>query len=296
MERVDELRREDSREPRSVECGDWRVTRLGDGEIRLDGGAMWGVVPASVWRALTPPDADNTIRVAIRPFLATRGDAVALIEPGLGSRWSEKERARYRIELGETTASSLARLGLAPEDVTDVVATHCHWDHFAGALAERDGRIVPAFPNARVHAPAVEVRRALDASGDVRRASYRREDVEAFLGDPRLVEYEGEREILPGLRVHVLGGHSEGVSVVTIDDREGSGAIFWSDVVPTTHHVQPPYIMAFDVDVERSFRVRSRWLARAADERRIGLFYHDAEVAFARIERDGRRYAARPLA
>ena len=102
-------------------------------------------------------------------------------------------------------------------------------------------------------------------------------------------------ELLPGLTLHVLGGHSDGVSVVTLEDA-GETAIFWSDVVPTTHHVQPPYIMAYDIDVVRSFEVRSEWLARAADGGWTGLFYHDEEHAFGRVRRDGERYTVDVLA
>ena len=114
--------------------------------------------------------------------------------------------------------------------------------------------------------------------------------------DCRLLQgFEGSQEILPGVRAHVLGGHSSGVSLVTVGEHKpGPTAVFWSDVVPTTHHIQPPYIMAYDIDVVRSFEVRSEWLARAAEERWLGLFYHDVDEAFGRVRRDGRRYAFEP--
>jgi len=98
-----------------------------------------------------------------------------------------------------------------------------------------------------------------------------------------------------GLRCHVLGGHSDGVSVITLnEDGAGETAIFWSDVVPTAHHIQPPYIMAYDIDVVRSFDVRSRWLERAAKEGWTGLFYHDVDHPFGRIAKVGRRFAFEP--
>ena len=131
--------------------------------------------------------------------------------------------------------------------------------------------------------------------GDVRRASYRASDVEPILEAGLLETWEGERELLPGLVAHQLGGHSDGVSVVTVEGG-GETAIFWSDVVPTTHHVQPAYVMAFDVDVARSFEQRSLWIERAAQGGWTGLFYHDTEVPFARIRRDERRYAVEPIA
>jgi glyoxylase-like metal-dependent hydrolase (beta-lactamase superfamily II) len=94
----------------------------------------------------------------------------------------------------------------------------------------------------------------------------------------------------------MLGGHSDGVSVVTInEDGDGDTAIFWADVVPTTHHIQPPYIMAYDIDVVRSFEVRSEWMERAAAGGWIGLFYHDVDFGFGRLEKDGRRFALEPI-
>lgn len=276
-------------EPRSVSLGDWRITALSDGFLRLDGGSMWGVVPAALWRALTPPAQDNTILLALRPFLLERGDLRVVVEPGVGDRWDPKLRAIYGLVRDDTLERSLARLGLAPADVTHVVASHCHWDHVGAQVVERDGRPAPLFPNARHFAPAVEVRMAKHAD-HVRRASYRAEDVTPIEAAGLLETYSGERELLPGLTAHELGGHSDGSSVITLRDGERT-AIFWGDVVPTTHHVQPPYIMAYDIDVVRSFEVRSAWLERAAQGGWLGLFYHDVDFPFARLVRAGKRYA-----
>lgn len=282
-----------SASPESFDVGGWRITPLVDGRMRLDGGAMWGVVPKPLWEKLTPPDADNSIDIAIRPFLARKGDFVVVVECGLGDRWDEKAKRIYRIATEPSLVASLASVGVAPEDVTHVVASHCHWDHFGAAVARRGTELVPRFPRARYFAPAIEISNALTPD-HVRRASYRAEDVEPLIVAGVLTDYEGSVELLPGLHAHVLGGHSDGVAVITLGDEASSDcAIFWSDVVPTTHHVQPAYIMAFDIDVARSFDVRSQWLARAAERGWLGLFYHDAERATARLVRDGKRYTLR---
>lgn len=282
-------------EPRRIRVGGWTVTALTDGFMRLDGGAMWGVVPANLWRPLTPPADDNTIALALRPFLAERDGARVLIEVGVGDRWSPKERAIYHIEAPVCLVDALARVGVDPASVTHVVASHCHWDHIGAQVRGVDGELLPTFPNARHFAPAVEIERA-KRPGHARSGSYRADDVAVVERAGLLEPFEGSRELLPGLEVHVLGGHSDGVSVITLRGEGDDVAVFWSDVVPTRHHVQPPYIMAFDIDVVRSFEVRSEWLARAADGRWIGLFYHDLEEPFGRLVREGRRYAFEPLA
>jgi glyoxylase-like metal-dependent hydrolase (beta-lactamase superfamily II) len=274
--------------------GQWMVTALSDGTFRLDGGAMWGVVPANLWRALTPPAADNTIALALRPFLARRGDDVVLIEGGVGDRWTEKLRALYHLQGGGGLGASLRAAGVEPEEVILVVASHCHWDHIGALVVDGPAGPAPLCPRARHWMPRREIERCLHPD-HVRRGSYRPEDL-APLVEAGLVEpFDGIAQPLPGLAVHELGGHSDGVSVVTLGDLAGpDAAIFWSDVVPTTHHVQPPYIMAYDIDVERSFTVRSQWLARAADGGWLGLSYHDESVAFSRLVRDGRRYRSQP--
>ncbi len=277
-------------ERRSVRVGEWEVTALSDGFMRLDGGAMWGVVPKNMWSRWTPAAEDNTILMALRPFLARRGEDCVVIEVGIGSRWEKKWQDIYHIERSDTLRSTLAACGVAPEAVTHVVASHCHFDHIGAQVEERDGRLVPLFPNALHFAPAIEIEVAKHPD-HVRRASYRPEDVLPIEEAGLLRALDADDEPLPGIRVHQAPGHSDGVSVVTINE-EGAGdtAIFWADVVPTTHHIQPAYIMAYDIDVSRSFESRSLWLERAAEQGWIGLFYHDADHAFGRIVKGDKRF------
>src|SRR5262245_40937551 len=280
--------------PRRIQVGEWRISELSDGFFRLDGGAMYGVVPAKLWRKLTPPAEDNTIRLALRPFLAERGGDKVVIEVGIGERWEEKWSAIYQMERTVTLEESLALAGTEPSEITHVVATHCHWDHIGGQVVVRGGRPVPLFANARHFAPRIEIEMA-KKPGHARAASYRAADVLPIEEAGLLTAFEGRREIVPGLVVHTLSGHSDGVSVVTLGEGTAECAIFWSDVVPTTHHVEPAYIMAYDIDVVRSFEVRSEWIERAARENWTGLFYHDEHHAYARIVRDGKRFACRPI-
>jgi len=281
--------------PQRIRAGSWSITALSDGWLRLDGGSMWGVVPKSMWSAWTPAAADNTILLALRPFLAERGDVRVLVEPGVGDRWSPKLARIYGLVRAPTLDSSLEMADIGPDSITHVIGTHAHWDHIGAWVVERDGRLGPRFPRAKHYLPRIEldVARAADA---VRAASYRAEDVEPIERAGILTTLSDSTEILPGLRVHVLGGHSDGVAVVTFDEEASDGAIFWSDVVPTAHHVQPPYIMAYDLDVARSFAVRSEWIARAAERGWTGCFYHDVDHAFGRVRREGKRYAVELVA
>ncbi|MCA9001944.1 MAG: MBL fold metallo-hydrolase, partial [Planctomycetes bacterium] len=269
--------------PQPVKLGDWTLTVVRDGFFRLDGGAMWGVVPQAIWREMTPPAEDNTIRMALNCFLAERGDVKVLIEGGVGDRWSDKHRAMYHLDRAQNLRRSLAALDLKPEDITHAVASHCHWDHVGAWVEEVDGELKPLMPNAKHYAPEAEIAQCLNPDA-IRRASYRAEDLQALLDADLLMGFTGETQLIEGLTTHVLGGHSSGVSVIRLDGGSPADqAIFWADVVPTAHHIQPPYIMAYDMNAEVSYHVRSEWLERAAQGGWLGLFYHDPETPFGRI-------------
>ena len=176
-----------------------------------------------------------------------------------------------------------------------MIASHCHWDHIGSLVVGSDEDLRPLFPNAIHYMPEVEVE-MLKHADHARRASYRLEDLLPIEEAGLLETFEGETELLDGVVAEVVGGHSDGVSIITVNRTgEGATAAFWADVVPTTHHIQPPYIMAYDIDVVRSFNQRSALLELAANEGWIGLFYHDADEAFGRVSRAGKRYEFLPL-
>ncbi|MDE0895942.1 MAG: MBL fold metallo-hydrolase [Planctomycetota bacterium] len=289
----------------TYQAGEWRITPLSDGFFRLDGGSMWGVVPANLWRKLTPPEEDNTIALAARPFLLERGEGadrqVVVLEPGIGDRWEPKWKGIYHMLREDTLQSTLAACGVAPEDVTHVFATHCHWDHIGAMVVEREGKLVPLFPNAQHRFPSIEVDMTR-APGHARKASYRSEDIDAVIDADLLEAFDATAAdgdegvlLLPGLRMHTLGGHSDGSSLLTINaEGEGDTAVFWGDVVPTSHHIQPAFIMAYDIDVVRSFEQRSKWLSRAAMGGWLSLYYHDEHFAAGRISKPERRYVSTP--
>ncbi|MFT7676813.1 MAG: glyoxylase-like metal-dependent hydrolase (beta-lactamase superfamily II) [Planctomycetota bacterium] len=279
---------------RSVRVGEWTITELSDGHLRLDGGAMWGVVPRAMWGKWTPPDEEHRILLAARCFLAERGDDVVVIEGGIGERWEPRLAKRYGIQSGGALTESLRAAGREPEEVTHAIASHCHWDHIGAWLVEQDGELVPRFPNARYLAPADEIEAALQPDS-LRRASYRAEDLAKLHESGRLQAYSGTCELLPGFEAEVVAGHSGGIALLSLVSGS-ERAVFWADIVPTAHHaVHPAYIMAYDINAELSYNVRARLLGAAADENWLGLCYHDPDVAFFRLERDGGRFSVLPV-
>ena len=140
---------------REIQVGRFRVVALEEGRFALDGGAMFGVVPRPMWEKMTPVNDDHTIPLSTTPYLVEDGENRIVIEPGIGQRWSDKERARYHIDHsgGRTLVESLARAGVQPDEVTHCLMTHCHWDHIGAVIVERDGALVPdgVVPQVEIH-------------------------------------------------------------------------------------------------------------------------------------------------
>jgi len=277
---------------RSVQVGDWRVTALRDGVFALDGGAMFGVVPRTIWEKLTPVNSDHTIPLSTTPFLLEKGPWKVVVEPGIGRRWNDKQKAMFHIDHsgGHELIESLRAAGVEPAQVTHCLMTHCHWDHL-GAVCGPDGK--PVFPSAAHWTPDVELRSAMNPD-HLRRASYRREDVQPLVDAGLVQTFSGEKEILPGLKMVEVSGHSDGVSLVLLQDG-GATACFWSDVVPTANHAHLPFIMAYDMNAAKSWDVRNEWIPRSAAEGWWCLLYHDPATPIGKIVHDGKRYSFAPL-
>lgn len=273
---------------RETTVGRFRITALRDASFALDGGAMFGVVPRAIWEGLTPVNDDHTIPLSTTPFLIQDGQHVIVVEPGLGHRWPDKQRAMFHIDHsgGHELLASLEAAGVAPEEVTHCLMTHCHWDHI-GAVCGADGQ--PLFPNAQHWTPRSE-RDACMNPDHLRRASYRREDLEPVEDAGLLRTFDQEAAVLPGVRMVEVGGHSDGIALVILEDG-GQTACFWADVVPTRNHVHLPFIMAYDMNAAKSFEVRREWITRAAEGDWTCLLYHDPEQPIGRFVGDGRRFS-----
>jgi len=271
-----------------ITLGDVRVRILQGGTFAVDGGAIFGVVPRTLWERSDPPDAANRVALALNVALVEAGGRRLLVDTGIGDKWSDKERGIYRIDPAVTLLGALREAGLGPEDVDVVVNTHLHFDHAGGNTRLVDGRPVPSFPRARY---VVQMGEWEDATRphERSRASYREADFVPLAESRQLETIQGEVELAPGVRVRPVGGHTAYHQIVVI---EGGGRrlVIPSDLIPTSSHLRLPYIAAFDLFPVGTLEAKRRLLAQAAEEAALMLFYHDRRRPLGRIVRKGDRY------
>jgi glyoxylase-like metal-dependent hydrolase (beta-lactamase superfamily II) len=267
--------------------GKFEISVHNHGFLGLDGGAMFGSVPKSIWSSLIPTDEENRIRLATRSLLVRADDRVFMVDAGNGDKWTDRFRRIYTIEgpaPGEPALDSAA--------VTDIIITHLHFDHAGGMSRFAPGgsrEIELCYPAARIYVQADNVETARRPNPR-ERASYLKEDVLA-VERSRLDLTRGTREIYPGVWVHQANGHTRGLQWVEVKDGEKTIA-YPSDMIPTSRHLPLPYMMGYDMCVETLLAEKEDFLRRAVENDWLVVFEHDPDVPAARIRLDARGHFA----
>ena len=279
-----------------MRLGDFELTPLLDGWFRLDGGAMFGVVPKPLWSRRAPADDRNRIQLAARPLLVRRGSAPPLlIDAGIGAKMDAKSTDIYAIDRASPLESTLREAGLTAADVPIVLASHLHFDHAGGFTAvDESGAVIPAFPNARYVINRGEWEDATHPH-ERNRASYFAENFVPLL-DAGVVEFTDDNAtIADGVRVERTGGHTRCHQIVYIES-EGRTAVFAADLIPTTAHIDLAWIMGYDLYPVETLEYKRRFVRDAIEREYLIVFEHDPRIAAGYIrEKDGRKFVE-PLA
>lgn len=265
--------------------GRFDVRLLSDGLFHLDGGMMFGVVPKVLWQRHVQADERNRIPLHMNCLLVRDERHVLLLETGIGDKLDERQRDIYGVRREEGILGALAGAGVRPDDVTLVLNTHLHFDH-AGGNTRRDdgGKLVPTFPRARYVFQRQEWEDALHPH-ERSRGSYFRDDFAPLEGVVELLD--GDAELLPGLRVIRVQGHTRGTQCLVLE-QEGRTLLFSSDFMPTRHHLPLAWIPAMDLYPMDTLAAKKDLLPRAVEEEWLVAFTHD-EPRFGHVRlRDGR--------
>ena len=268
-----------------MKVGSYEVSVLEGERFRLDGGAMFGVVPKVLWSRPHPPDDLNRIQMVARCLLVRGEGRVVVVDTGMGDAWTGRERDIYAIENGHRSiAAALAARGVEPADVTDVIFTHLHFDHAGGAVTHG----MPAFPRARHHVQRDHLEWALHPTERDRR-SFREETFVPLRDAGLLVLAEGPGEVLPGIAVEPTRGHTIGHQVVRIGEGPGS-IVFCGDLIPTAAHMPAPWVMSYDLQPVLTMQEKTDLLSRAAAGRWILVMEHDPGHPAVTVGREDDRF------
>ena len=251
---------------------------------------MFGVVPRPLWSPVCPPDERNRIPMACNCLLIRTPGANILVETGCGDRFSDKDRDIFAVGEGIRVADQVRSAGVGPDEVTDVVLTHLHFDHAAGALSASEDGLKATFANA-VH--WVQAREWQDArSGlSIMRSSYIPSDLERLFDSVQVRFLDGDSEISPAVRTYITGGHTAAHQSVVVAGSERTLA-YLGDLIPTRAHLSPYWIMAYDMHPHDTFTQKQAWTQRAFDEGWIVAWDHDPESYWSVLRSDGRRFLA----
>jgi glyoxylase-like metal-dependent hydrolase (beta-lactamase superfamily II) len=277
-----------------MQFGDYRVEIVSDTEFRLDGGAMFGVVPRALWSKVCPPDAENRITMNMNCMFIDTGQQRILIETGIGEKWSRKHTSMFGITRQRGLADSLRSIGVEPDSISIVINTHLHFDHAGGnTTLNGAGEAVPAFRNARYFISRDEVEHA-ESPSERDRASYLPDNWRPLLASGQLELKDANYEVVPGLRMETYAGHNRSMQCWRLD-RDGQTLFGFADLVPMRAHVPFAWIMGYDLYPVETLEVKKKLLPQAAREKWTCLFYHDPDEPLCQIAEDDGKLTAVPF-
>jgi glyoxylase-like metal-dependent hydrolase (beta-lactamase superfamily II) len=265
---------------RRTTLGDFELTALSDGIYHNDGGAMFGVIPKPMWEKRAKPDERNRIPLGTNSLLVRTGQHNVLIDTGIGSKLNDKRRAIYDHE--PILLGSFAEAGISPDDIDIVINTHLHFDHCGWNTFYKDGKPVPTFPRARYYVQEGELQHAHEQH-ERDRVSYMTDNYDPLVASGQMQLLKGDAEIAPGISVKVYPGHTRDLQAVIVRSG-GQVACYPSDLVPNTHHLEPMWVLGYDLYPLQTIDNKHRFYDVAIPENWLVVFTHDVQTPWAYLD------------
>ena len=274
---------------RTITIGDFELNSVSDGTYVADGGAFFGVVPKILWQRKVQADDLNRITVSCNSVLVRTGKQNVLIETGIGNKLPEKTKGFYLPQ--EKLLDSLHAAGSAPEDIDVVINSHLHFDHCGWNTVYRNGTAVPTFPKAKYYAPKGEWEHgSLQLERD--RVSYISDNYDPLIRSGQMTLLDGDHEILPGISVAVYPGHTRNMWTVLVRSG-GKTACYISDLLPTTWHLEPTWVMAYDLFPLETIENRKKYYEQAIPGQWLTMFTHDPNIPWGYLEESNKKISLR---
>ena len=271
-----------------MKWGRFDLELISDGHIWLDGGAMFGVVPKTLWQKKTKPDEKNRICLGMQCLLIQADSKKILIDTGCGFKYTEKQIQIYRIEHPTSVVQELANLDLDPGQIDYVINTHYHFDHCGGNTLLQGDQVVATFPNATYLVRREEYEEAMHPN-ERTSATYFSHNWKPLKESGQLRLIDDDLELISGVHLIHTPGHTPGHQCVKLES-EGKILFYLADLCPTAAHVPLPWIMGYDLEPMTTLRVRKHIYQQAITEDWLLFFEHDPEVKLGRLRHRQDRY------
>ncbi|HEV3042148.1 MAG TPA: MBL fold metallo-hydrolase [Candidatus Angelobacter sp.] len=268
---------------RKILLGGFELMVVSDGVYVADGGAFFGVVPKVLWERKVKPDELNRLSVGLNSILVRTGKLNVLIETGIGNKLTEKQKRIWATQ--EKLLENLSLAGVEPEDIDIVINSHLHFDHCGWNTVYREGRAVATFPKAKYYAPEGEWQHGqLQLERD--RVSYISDNYNPLIDSGQMQLFKGQTEIAPGISVVPYPGHTRDMHAILIESG-GKTACYISDLVPTSWHLEPTWLMAYDLYPLETIENKKKYYEKAIPEQWLTIFTHDPEIPWGYLDRAG---------
>lgn len=265
-----------------MEIGSYQINSINAGNFKLDGGAMFGIIPKPLWEKTNPADEANRVNLATRCLLLQSGEKKILIDTGMGSKWDEKSQKIYAYNPNDDILKNeLAKFGLAKDDITDVILSHLHFDHTGGSTVINNGKTEPAFPNAKYHVQKKNWEWAVNPT-DRDKGSYIKDNFIPLMEHGVLNLIDGDVNFDDYIKFITVNGHTSHQQLIKISDGNNT-LLYCCDLFPFESHLHLPYIMGYDLQPLVTLQEKKKILHSALEENWYLCFEHDPETAAATV-------------